>query len=98
VGSVVPPLMPPGFLPSSSRPSGLPRNMGPISSVARPPLPVAPSFPTECTGFRIQLPPNYLEGDSDPSDEETSFPSCDKRCRDCWRFHERGPCEPTTSK
>jgi hypothetical protein len=95
--SVVPPLMPPGFLPTSRRPSCPPRNVGPHPSVARPPIPVAPSFPAECTGFRIQLPPDYLEGDSSASEEETPFPSCDKRCRDCWRFHERGPCQVTTS-
>jgi hypothetical protein len=92
----VPPLFPPGVLPAPRRPTFPPRYMGPNPSVAMPPLPVAPSFPAECSGYRVHFPPE--EGGSSSSEEEPAFPSCDKRCRDCWRFHERGPCEPTTSK
>jgi hypothetical protein len=85
----VPPLMAPGSLPST-RPAFPLGFSAPRASVAMPPLPGAPS-----PGIRVQI--NYDEYITSSSDEEPSFPSCDKRCRDCWRFHERGPCQPTTS-
>jgi hypothetical protein len=61
--------------------------------VAMPPLPGAASSPASWPGIRI---PFNNDGNLS-SGEGIPFQSSDVWCLKCWCFHERGPCQATTS-